>query len=523
MSTSTPAPAKGYFPGARRGTATILAHDGSVLSFEELDQRATRLANALRERGIAVGDPVAILLDNHDRFLEVLWGCHYAGAQYVAVSSHLRAGEIGYIVNDSQARGLITSQRFGGELGEVDGLARFAVRLCVDGRLPDFEDYRGVLAAADPAVPEEPRIAGVDRLYSSGTTGRPKAILRDLAAMPLESASPGATYACKRVFGMSDSSVYLTTAPLYHAGPLRMAMGAQALGATVVQTAGFDAEQFLQIVDRHRVTHTFMVPTMFTRLLALPDDVRRRYDLSSLQNVIHSAAPCPEPVKRAMIEWLGPVVSEFYSGTEGAAMTYATSEEWLARPGTVGRPVNCVLHIVGEHGDELPVGQIGEIFFEGGVTFSYSGDESKTAESRHSRGWSSLGDIGYLDDEGYLFLTDRKSNLIISGGVNIYPQEVEDTLLLHPAVADAAVFGIPNAEFGEEVKAVVQPHSMPTSVQAAQELESELIAHARRHISSMKCPRSIDFRPELPREPSGKLMKRRVRDEYLQAQRNEGP
>ncbi|HET9600248.1 MAG TPA: AMP-binding protein, partial [Acidimicrobiales bacterium] len=308
--------------------------------------------------------------------------------------------------------------------------------------------------------------------------------------------------------------VYLSPAPLYHAAPLRFSLATHELGGTVVAMEHFDPEQALVLIERHRATHSQWVPTMFVRMLKLPAEIRQRYDLSSLRIAVHAAAPCPVDMKRQMIEWWGPVLHEYYAGTEGNGFIYCNSEMWLAHPGTVGTPLGCIVHIVDEDGRELPQGQAGTVYFEGGPTFEYHNDPDKTAASRHAEGWSTLGDVGYLDDDGFLYLTDRKAYLIISGGVNIYPQEAENVLINHPDVADVAVFGVPNEDFGEEVKAVVQPITMPADADSAATLERTLIAYCRTELADIKCPRSIDFREELPRHPTGKLYKRLLKDEY---------
>ena len=319
------------------------------------------------------------------------------------------------------------------------------------------------------------------------------------------------------LFRATNETVYLSPAPLYHAAPLRFCMSVNAIGGTVVVMEHFDAEEFLALVDRYDVTHTQVVPTMFVRLLKLPGDVRANYDVSSLQCVIHAAAPCPVPVKQQMIEWFGPVIHEYYAGTEGNGFVYCNSEQWLAHPGTVGAPIGCTLHIVGDDEQEVPVGESGTIYFEGGAEFEYHNDAEKTKGSRHPLGWSTLGDVGYVDSDGFLYLTDRKAYMIISGGVNIYPQEAENVLVTHPKVVDVAVFGVPNDDFGEEVKAVVQPVEMPADADEADALAKELIAFCRQHLADVKCPRSVDFRAELPRHPTGKLYKRHLKDEYWTA------
>jgi long-chain acyl-CoA synthetase len=456
-------------------------------------------------------------MENHRRYLEVAWGCHYAGAVYTAASSRLTSGELSYILRDCEAQVFITSRYKADQAAEiVDDTPGISLRLMLEGTIDGYGSYEAAVEGQS-AEPLDDRPAGIDMLYSSGTTGLPKGVAREFRPEPLE-ASPGPVYGLLRLlFGGTEESVYLSPAPLYHAAPLRFCMSMNALGGTVVVMEHFDAEQFLALIGRYGITHTQVVPTMFVRLLKLPADVRSRYDVSSLQCVIHAAAPCPVPVKQQMIEWFGPVLHEYYAGTEGNGFVYCNSDQWLAHPGTVGTPIACTVHIVGEDGDELPVGESGTIYFEGGAQFEYHNDAEKTKGSRHPLGWSTLGDVGYLDDDGFLYLTDRKAYMIISGGVNIYPQEAENVLVTHPKVVDVAVFGVPHDEFGEEVKAVVQPVEMPADTEEADALAKELIGFCRSQLADVKCPRSIDFRAELPRHPTGKLYKRHLKDEYWAA------
>ena len=348
-------------------------------------------------------------------------------------------------------------------------------------------------------------------LYSSGTTGRPKGVFVPPQATEIDAASP-MTDILSRLYGVDASTVYLSPAPLYHAAPLRYTLGVQRLGATVVVMAHFDAERYLQLVQQYRISHSQLVPTMFVRMLKLPEAVRRQYDVSSLRCAIHAAAPCPVPVKRQMIDWWGPILWEYYAGTEGNGVTMANSAQWLAHPGTVGAAVVGELRICDDDtGAVLPAGQTGTVYFANGRPFAYHNDPAKTAGSTHPLGWTTLGDVGHVDADGFLFLTDRKSYMIISGGVNIYPQEAENVLINHPKVADCAVLGVPNDEFGEEVKAVVQPRDMQDAGPA---LEQELIRYCREHLSHIKCPRSVDFEAELPRHATGKLYKRLLKDRY---------
>ena len=487
---------------------------GFTQTFAELDAAANRLSRLLRSAGLEPGDHVAICMENHDRYLEVVWGCHYAGLVYTCTSSRLQSGELEYIINDSEARVFITSKYKAEQAAEiVPNTPGVELRLMLDGVIDGYESYEA--AVAEQSVePLEHRIAGTDMLYSSGTTGRPKGVALPFKATPMDEATSGVLGLSQMLFGVDDTKIYLSPAPYYHAAPLRFCLATQALGSTVVAMEHFDPEEYLRLVERYRITHSQVVPTMFIRMLKLPDDVRSKYDVSSLECVIHAAAPCPAPVKKQMIQWFGPVIHEYYAGTEGNGFVYCNSEMWLAHEGTVGTPIGCVVHIVDEEGEEVPTGESGTVYFEGGATFEYHNDPEKTKGSRHPKGWSTLGDVGYLDADNFLYLTDRKAYMIISGGVNIYPQEAENVLVTHPKVVDVAVFGVPNDDFGEEVKAVVQPVEMPADDAAAQALASELIQFCRSELADVKCPRSIDFRPELPRHPTGKLYKRILKDEY---------
>jgi acyl-CoA synthetase (AMP-forming)/AMP-acid ligase II len=503
------------FPGAHAETtpdkpAYIMGATGDSVTYRELDEGANRLSQLLHDAGLRPGDHVAFCMENHPRFFEVLWGCHYAGLIYTAISSRLTTDELAYIVNDSEAKAFITSAYKRDQAEELAGqIPGVKVRLMLDGTAEGFERYQDAVARY-PAEPLADRREGVDMLYSSGTTGRPKGVKTQPPDAEL-GAPDGVTLLGMGLFGFTADSIYLSPAPLYHSAPLRFTRGVHRIGGTVVVMEHFDPEEALALNERHHVTHSQWVPTMFIRMLKLPKEVRDRYDVSSLQFAIHAAAPCPVAVKEQMIDWWGPVIHEYYAGTEGNGFVYCNSEQWLAHKGTVGSAISGTLHIVGEDGEENPPGEAGTIYFEGGGTFEYHNDPEKTASSRDPRGWSTLGDVGYLDEDGFLYLTDRKAYMIISGGVNIYPQEAENVLVMHPKVADCAVFGIPNEDFGEEVKAVVQPVDM---AEAGPDLERELIAFCRSHLADVKCPRSIDFRDELPRHPTGKLYKRLLRDEY---------
>jgi acyl-CoA synthetase (AMP-forming)/AMP-acid ligase II len=494
-----------------------MAGSGFTQTFAELDAAANRLSRLLRAAGLEPGDHIALCMENHDRYLEVLWGCHYAGLVYTAASSRLTSGELAYILDDCGAKGFITSKHVADQASEiVADTPGVRLRLMLDGTIDGHDSYEEA-TAGQSSEPLADRVAGNDMLYSSGTTGRPKGVMHPFEPLPLETTAMAVAQLLQLLFGATTESIYLSPAPLYHAAPLRFCMSMHTIGCTVVVMEHFDAERYLELVEAHRITHSQVVPTMFVRMMKLDPEVRARYDLSSLRCVIHAAAPCPIPVKKGIIEWFGPVIHEYYAGTEGNGFVYCNSEMWLAHEGTVGTPINCVVHICDDDGEEVPVGESGTIYFEGGASFEYHNDAEKTKGSRHPKGWSTLGDVGYLDSDNYLYLTDRKAYMIISGGVNIYPQEAENVLVTHPDVIDVAVFGVPNDDFGEEVKAVVEPREMPADDTAAAALASELITFCRSQLADVKCPRSIDFRPTLPRHPTGKLYKRLLKDEYWQA------
>ena len=512
------------FPGDFAATspdrpAVIMATSGEVVTYAELDAEANQLSRVLRGAGLQPGDHVALCLENSAHFLPIVWGAHYAGLYYTAMSSRLTTEEMAYILDDCGAQAFITSTHQADQAAELaDRMPKVKVRLMQGGVIDGFEPYEAVLAAQPAAPLDEERVEGQDMLYSSGTTGRPKGVKVALPGIALGEAGDAVTALGQLLFGADESTMYLSPAPLYHAAPLRFCRAVQRIGGTVVVMEHFDPEQYLALVEQHRITFSQVVPTMFIRMLKLPDEVRARYDLSSLTAVVHAAAPCPAEVKAQIIEWFGPIVHEYYAGTEGNGFVYCNSADWLAHRGTVGKALIGIIHIVDDDGEEVPAGQSGTVYFEGemAATFEYHNDADKTADSRDAkgRGWSTLGDVGHLDDDGYLYLTDRKAYMIITGGVNVYPQEAENVLALHPAVNDVAVFGVPNDDFGEEVKAVVEPADLAG---AGPELERELIAYCREHLADVKCPRSVDFRPELPRHPTGKLYKRILKDEYWAA------
>lgn len=482
--------------------AVIMADGSPGLTYGELEDRANRGAHLLRELGVKQGETIAYWLPNCPEVYEVYWAGQRAGCYITPIATALTAEEADYIVGNSGAKLLVTDS-------SIPGLAALPPR---DGvAVMSREEWRAALDR-QPAGPIADEAPGFHMVYSSGTTGRPKGIRLPLPEGEVTASHQLAEQIGGR-YGLGPEDTYLSPAPLYHTAPLAYTTAAHRLGATVVVMPKFDAEEALKAIQDHRVTMTQMVPTMFVRMLKLPEEVRKGYDLSSLRHVVHAAAPCPVPVKHAMIDWMGPIVFEYYGGSEGNGSTAITSEEWLRKPGSVGKANWGTIHICNDAGDELPAGEQGIVYFEGGWDFKYLGDDDKTRDARNPRHptWSTLGDVGYLDADGYLFLTDRKSYMIISGGVNIYPQEVENLLITHPRVADAAVIGVPNPDFGEEVKAVVQPLDPADATPAFAE---ELIAFCKERLSPIKCPRSVDFDPALPRLDNGKLYKRLIKDRY---------
>jgi len=494
----------------------IMATTGETVTYADYEARANRLAHVFREQGLRRADHVAFLMENNVRMLEAEGGAERCGLYYTCINSYLSAEEAAYIVNDSEARVFITSaakRDVGAELpARCPKVERW---LIVDvppgGELPPgYERYEDVVASyADSPIDDEE--LGAAMLYSSGTTGQPKGILRPLPEAKPSDPLPVMEFV-KWMYRYREGMTYLSPAPLYHSAPQASVAITVRLGGTVIVMERFDPAQFLELVEKYQVTHTQMVPTMFSRLLKLPDEVRAKANVSTLESVIHAAAPCPVPVKEQMIEWFGPIILEYYGATEANGFTLCNSEEWLAHRGTVGKPVLGELVILDEDGKECPVGTPGTVWFRGATNFTYFNAPEKTQESRDETGTTStVGDVGYVDEDGYLYLTDRKTYMIISGGVNIYPQETENLLITHPKVMDAAVIGVPNEDLGEEVKAIVQ--LMP-GFEPGPEMERELIAFCREHLARFKCPRSVDFEAELPRLPTGKLYKRLLRDRY---------
>lgn len=493
--------------------AFIMASTGETVTYAQLDARSNRLAHLLRDHGLNRLDHYAVFMENNNRCLEISCAAERAGLYITCINSYLTADEMAYIVNNSQAKALITSRaKRDVALQAIKQCPNVTLFLIVDGTGDDgpFRDY----ASAVERYPETPiadECLGAAMLYSSGTTGQPKGILRPLPQNPPSQPLPLFHFLYK-LWLYREDMIYLSPAPLYHSAPNAAVGLTIRAGGTAVIMERFDPEQYLALIEKYQITHSQLVPTMFSRMLKLPEAVRTRYDLSSLQVAIHAAAPCPIPVKEQMIAWWGPIIHEYYGATEGLGFTACDSQQWLAHRGTVGKVLLGDLHILDENMKPLPNGQAGEVWFKSASEFEYFNDPQKTQQARSPDGsMSTVGDVGYVDDEGYLYLTDRASFMIISGGANVYPQETENLLITHPKVMDAAVFGVPNDDLGEEVKAVVQP--VPGQ-RADDALVRELIAFCQQHLASIKCPRSIDFDAELPRLPTGKLYKRGLRDRY---------
>ena len=492
----------------------VIEPDGTIVSYAALAARADQFGRGLRGLGLAAGSTVAGMLPNGADALALFFAALETGLYVVPLNWHLTAAEVGYILGDSEAGAFVAHERFAGvataaaDQAGIAPEARFAV-----GAVPGFAPLAELGAGGD-GRPRQ-RTAGAPMVYTSGTSGRPKGVRRALTGDDPDNVPPASTWFFG-LFGLKpyDDHVHLCCSPLYHTAVLNFATISVQLGHPVVLMDRFDPETMLALIERHRATHTHMVPTQFRRLLALPEAVRARYDVGSLRAAIHGAAPCPLEVKRRMLDWWGPVVIEYYAATEGGGAGI-TAQEWLEKPGSVGRAwPGAQVRVLDDNGDDLPPGQPGLVYLRmGNSTFDYHKDRDKTLASR-ARGMFTVGDIGYLDADGYLYLCDRKGDMIISGGVNIYPAEIESELSCHPAVADVAVFGIPHDEWGEEIKAVVQPVD---GVTPGPELTAALLGFLDGRIAAFKRPRTIDYVAELPREPNGKLYKRRLRDPYWAA------
>lgn len=489
--------------------AYIMAGSGETVTYGQLDARSNQGAHLFRSLGLQRGDVIALMMENNARYFEIAWAAQRAGLYFVCVSTKLTAAEAQYILEDCGAKVFITSPAMGPVIDEIakalPGLTLYAVG-GAHGPYADFETARAPM----PTTPIADQSAGSDMLYSSGTTGRPKGVKPALSENPIDAPNPLQMMA-QGLFGFTGDSVYLSPAPLYHAAPLRWCMVVHKLGGTVIVMEKYEPEAALALIEKYKVTCGQFVPTHFVRMLKLPEEVRTRYDVSSMKSAIHAAAPCPVPVKEQMIAWWGPVIYEYYAGTEGNGFCWINSQNWLTHKGSVGQAVLGELRICDENGDPLPPRTEGTVYFANGPAVNYHNAPEKTAESYNKHGWTTLGDVGWVDEEGYLYLTDRKSFMIISGGVNIYPQEIENLLITHPKVADAAVVGAPCEEMGEKVVAVIQPMNLGDDQVA---LAEELMTFARANLSHVKSPRRIDFMAELPRHPTGKLYKRLIRDAY---------
>ena len=509
------------YPGVHAQTrpehpAVVMAGSGETLTYRQLDERSNQIAHLVRHHGLERGDRIALFMENQIRYMEVVWGALRSGVYVTAINSFLTAEEAAYIIDGCDAQIVITSRAKAEAAAAIDPATTPQVKrwLMCDG-LPatsaiEWESFEDVVGAM-PTSQIGDESAGYQMLYSSGTTGRPKGILRPLPDNPVDTIDTTANARFLSIYEYGPDMTYLSPAPMYHAAPLAFSIAVHRVGGTLVIMEKFDAATCLKNIERFSVTHAQFVPTMFIRMLKLDDADRLAADVSTLRTVIHAAAPCPVETKRQMIDWWGPIIWEYYAGSEGNGATIIHSTEWLEKPGSVGRPQRGQIHICDEAGNDLAAGQVGGVYFSGGGTYTYHKNPEKTAEASLPGGKTTLGDVGYLDEDGYLFLTDRKAHMIISGGVNIYPQEIEDAMIAHPAVADVAVFGVPNPDMGEEVKAVVQP---APGVAADDALAAELMAFVRDGIAHYKCPKSIDFLDELPRLPTGKLYKRLLRDRY---------
>lgn len=490
--------------------ACILAGQSEETSYRALEDSTNQIAHLFRSLGLSVGDGIVVMCQNHTRYYELFWAAHRAGLYFTPISWHSTTEETHYIIENSEAKAFIASARFEDVAKDVQkAIGSELTFLSVLGGIDNFARLED-LAASQPTIPITDETAGREMLYTSGTTGRPKGVKFPLSGKPVTDTAPDdLSYIAE---GYGPGAVVLAPGPLYHASPLMSSRAMHRFGGAVLIIDKFDAEETLRYIEQYQVTHLICVPTHFVRMLKLPVEVRKKYDVSSVTLIMHTGAPCPVETKYAMIDWFGPIIVEFYGGTERVGGALIRSDEWLAHPGSIGRSVIGTAYVVDETTwQPLPPGETGVIYFDTGEAFVYHGDEDKTKAMHSPQGWRTLGDIGRMDEEGYIYLTDRKSNMIISGGVNVYPQEAESRLITHPKVADVAVFGIPNEAFGEEVKAVVQP---APGVAAGADLEVELIAYCKEVLAGFKCPRSIDFDPHLPRQDNGKLYKQALKARY---------
>lgn len=487
--------------------ACVMGGSGERLTYRQLEERSTQVAHLIRSYGVEAGGVVAVLMPNDLRFCEILWGSRKAGVYLTPLSVQLRREEVTYMLRDSRACVTFVSDTL---LDRIDPALLAAGLVVVPVSSSGDGGYDAAVERFSPLAPLVQVPSGRELCYSSGTTGHPKAIKHSLTPDP---AIVSKLRSWVAPLGYHPDMVYLSPGPIYHAAALRFIMRTHTLGGTVIVMRKFDARAALGLIEEYRVTHSQWVPTMFYRMLQIPIEERAAFDLSSQETAIHAAAPCPPDIKRRMIDWWGPIVWEYYSGTEQNGITLISTREWLEHPGSVGRAVVGEIHILGDDGRELPTGEVGDVYFDG-VPFEYLNDPAKTAASRNAAGWSTLGDMGYVDDDGYLYLTDRRSHTIISGGVNIYPAEIEAILLEHPLVRDAGVVGLPNEEFGQEVAAAVEV--APTTLSDA-EIEAALIAYTRTRLAGLKCPRRVFVSQALPRLDSGKLQKARLKEMFAGA------
>ncbi|MDQ1480595.1 MAG: long-chain acyl-CoA synthetase [Actinomycetota bacterium] len=490
-----------------------MAATGETISYRELNDRSNRLAQCFYDAGLRFGDHIAVFMENRAEFFEVCWAAQRSGLYYTCINWHFNADETAYILDDCDAQVLVISDTFGAVASELTNkMPNVKLRLMVGAAIAGYDSYEETRDRF-PAEPLDEELEGTRMLYSSGTTGRPKGVRYKIPRQRIGDL-PAEMGMMTAVWGMDENAVYLSPAPMYHSAPLFYCMSTMRLGGTVIVMEQFDPEEALACIEKYRVTHSQWVPTMFVRMLKLPEAARTRYDLSSQRVAIHAAAPCSVEVKRKMIEWWGPIIDEYYAATEGMGATFINSSDWLEHPGSVGRSMLGPIRILDDENNEMAPGEVGTVWFEPPANrpgFEYHKDEQKTRDSFNERGWSTVGDMGYLDADGYLFLTDRRTFMIVSGGVNIYPQEAENVLINHPKVYDVAVFGIPDVEMGERVHGVVQPVSWS---EQGPELERELLAYVQSQLAHYKCPKAIDFDRELPREQTGKLYKRLLRDRY---------
>jgi long-chain acyl-CoA synthetase len=491
--------------------AIIFADSGKTLTYRELVDRADRVAALFAAQGLVEGDTVAFLLENQITYPELLWGAKNSGIRYVCVSTHLNPADTAYLISDCGAKLLVVSQdQYKLACDAIDQLSVVPILLIIGEALSPFQSYDDLLATMEP-VHLLGRRRGPSMLYSSGTTGRPKGVKTAIPDSSPE--TPPARFGMLvKQYGFSKATVFVNSGPFYHSAPNRFMMSVLRAGGTVIGFSKFDSAEVLAAIERYRVTHGFFVPTMFKRMLDYRERELPAVDLQTMQCAIHAAAPCPVEIKKRMIEWWGPVIEELYAGTEAFGHTFISSKEWLMRPGSVGKPApGCEIKIVDTSGQRLPPGQPGRIMMANGLRISYHGDIDKSAALYDSEGFASLGDIGFLDQEGYLFLTDRESHMIIAGGVNIYPQEAESVIGLHPYVSDVAVIGIPDDDMGEAVHGIVE--LMP-NLKAGDDIADQIISFCCENLSLHKCPRTITFIDVLPRSPAGKLLKQELRRPY---------